>query len=52
MTTPAYSAEGQFECIPDEFDSMPCGQQFHRYDIKPCRAVAQMAFRNIMDRYH
>ena len=51
MTDPAYSAEGQFECIPDEFDSMPCGQQFYRDDIKPCRAVAQMAFRKIMDRY-
>ena len=42
------STEGQFECIPDEFDSMTGGQQFHRHNIKPRWAAAQMAFRKII----
>ena len=46
-----YSAEGQFECIPDEFDSMPGRHQPYRNDIKSCLAVAQMAFCKIIDRY-
>jgi hypothetical protein len=45
------STAGEFEGIPDQFDSLPRRQQHNGYNVKPRRAAAKIPFRQIMEGY-